>query len=225
MKSSIKIGAGVLLTVMLLTSVAFAETTPTAPPDSVERALLGLNATEPHNESLPDFGPEVFEKMKQYPNVLDTRGKIPRFGTEIERRSWLDKLDKIRIGVEDEMLPYDYPNGSVISYGYTWEGYFDVGLYKNATVNASLVNDIYGIIDKEAKVGGIQEVPVAFSLEDMPQLDSLVLNNSNMDALKPENNTPPVNKAMGDVADKSIPGFGLLGGLITLFCVWLFRGR
>ncbi len=206
MKINIKIGIGTLLLAMLLVAVAFAETTPTMPPDSVERALLGLNATEPHNESLPDFDPEVFEKMKQDPNVIETRGKIPRYATDAERRSWLDKLDKIRIGVEDEMLPYDYPNGSVISYGFDWEGYFYVGLYRNATVNASLVNEIYGVIDREAKAIGVQEVPVAFSLDDMPQLDSLVLNNSNKNTFMSENSTPSTNKATDDATDWNMLG-------------------
>lgn len=233
MKINIKIGIGTLLIVMLLVAVAFADTaapsneTKTFPKDLPERVLLGLNDSELQDKNIPDFGPEVFERMKQDPKVLDTRGKIPRFGTVIERRNWLDKLDKIRIGVQDEMLPYDYPNGSVISDGFDWEGYFYVGLYKNATVNASLVNKIYGIIDKEARVVGIQEVPVAFSLDDMPQLDILVLNNSNKDTPEPENNTmtPPVDKAIGDASGKPIPGFGLLGGLFILFWAWLFRGR
>jgi hypothetical protein len=169
MKRNIIFGIGILLIAMLLTATAFAETTPTAPPDSVERASLGLNATEVHSELyLPNFGPEVFEKMKNDSKVLATYGKIPTIKIEAQKREWLEKLDEIRIGIGDEMLPYFYPNGSVISYGYTWEGYFDVGFYKNATVNASLVNEIYGVIDKEAKAKNIQEVPVVFSLEDMP---------------------------------------------------------
>ncbi len=52
---------------MLLVAVAFAGAAPTAPPDSVERAILGLNATEPRNEGLPDFGPEVYD-YEAYPN-------------------------------------------------------------------------------------------------------------------------------------------------------------
>lgn len=70
-------GIGALLTAILLVAVAFAETAPTAPPDSVERALLGLNTTEPHNELLPDFGPEIFETIKKDPKIFATYGKIP----------------------------------------------------------------------------------------------------------------------------------------------------
>ncbi len=232
MKSSIKIGIGTLLIMMLLVAVAFADTAtpgnePKTFPKDPERVLLGLNDSELQDKNIPDFGPEVFEKMNHDPNVIETRGRIPRYATDSERRSWLDKLGKIRIGVEEEMLPYWYPNGSVISDGFDWEGYFYVGFYKNASVNASLVNEIYGIIDKEAKAIGVQEVPVVFSLDDMPRLDSLVTNNSNKDTHKPENITtsPPVNKAIGDASSKTIPGFGLLGGLMILFCIWLFRRR
>ncbi len=230
MKRSITFEIGVLLTAMLLIATAFAETTPTAPPDSVERALLGLNATEPHSELyLPDFGPEVFEKMKNDSKILATYGKIPTIKIYTQKQKWLEKLDEIRIAVGDEMLPYVYPNGSVISYGYTWEGFFYVGFYKSATVNASIVNEIYGIIDKEAKVKSIQEVPVVFSLEDMPRLDALVRNNSNKDIPKHENSTitPSANKdtpPIGDAPGKSVSGFEAILALgILSFTIYMKR--
>ncbi len=229
MNKSITFVISALLTAALLAAVTSAETTPTAPPDSVERALLGLNATEPHSELyLPDFGPEVFEKMKNDSKVLATYGKIPTITIYTQKQKWLEKLDEIRIGVEDEMLPYVYPNGSVISYGYTWEGYFDVGLYENATVNASIVNEIYGVIDKEAKTKNIQEVPVVFSLEEIPRLDSRARNNSNTNIPKPENSTatPLVNKAIGDAPRKSIPGFEAIPALgILSFIIYMMKRK
>ncbi|MCZ7392840.1 MAG: hypothetical protein ABOK23_00670 [Candidatus Methanoperedens sp.] len=196
--------------------------------DSVEQAFLGLNT---NSELLPDFGHEVFEKMKNDSKILTTYGNIPTIKIETQKREWLEKLDEIRIGVREDMLPYVYPNGSVISYGYTWEGYFDVGFYKNATVNASLVNEIYGIIDKEAKEVSIQEVPVAFSLGDMPQLDLLVLNNSNKDMSKPENSTitPSVNKntpPIGEARGKAVPGFEAILALgILSFTIYMMKRK
>lgn len=229
MNKSIKFVISALLTAALLAAVTSAEAAPTAQPDSVERALLGLNATEPHNELLPDFGPEVFEKMKNDSKIFATYGRIPTIKIETQKREWLEKLDEIGIGVREEMLPYVYPNGSVISYGYDWEGFFYVGLYKNTTVNEYIVNEIYGKIDKVAKVKSIQDVPVVFSMDDMPQLDSLARNNSNKDISKHKNSTktPSANKdtpPIGEASGKPVPGFeGVLAVLLLISMVYIMK--
>ncbi len=62
-----------------------------------ERVLLGLNDSELQDKAIPDFGPEVFEKLKKDPKVIETRGKIPKYATDVERRGWLDELDKIKL--------------------------------------------------------------------------------------------------------------------------------
>ncbi|MCZ7400218.1 MAG: hypothetical protein O8C62_11200 [Candidatus Methanoperedens sp.] len=185
--------------------------------DIPERVLLGLNDSELQDKDIPDFGPEVFEKLKKDPKVIETRGIIPKYATDKERRSWLDKLDKIRIGIRDNMLPYIHPNGTVISSGFDWEGFFYVDFYENATVNASLVDEIYGIIDKEAKTIGIQEVPVAFKLAAPPILTMTVYENRSV--------TPPQNRntsQAGEAPNKSVSGFELFGGLVSILLVWLF---
>lgn len=107
--------------------------------------------------------------IKKEPKVLDTRGKIPKFVTEKERRNWLDKLDENRIGIRGEIQKYLYPDGQVIAYGWNDEGYVDIVFYENTTVEAFLIDEIYTIIDKQAKNMGIQEVPVAFRIEGLPR--------------------------------------------------------
>ncbi|MCZ7400219.1 MAG: S1 family peptidase [Candidatus Methanoperedens sp.] len=176
MKKNKGMQLGAMLAVMLLVALAFAGTAAPNkefkkfPKDLPERVLLGLNDSELQDKDIPDFGPEVFEKMKKDPKVIETRGIIPKYTTDTERRSWLDKLDKIRIGIRNDMLPYIHPNGTVISYGFDWEGFFYVDFYENATVNASLVDEIYAIIDKQAIKIGIQEVPVEFKVSGPPKL-------------------------------------------------------
>jgi len=87
MEKSKRIGIGALLAAMLLVSMAFsgaAAPNKESPKDLPERVLLGLNDSQLQDKGIPDFGPEVFENLKEEPKVLDTRGKIPRF--EIEKK-------------------------------------------------------------------------------------------------------------------------------------------
>ncbi len=96
-------------------------------------------------------------------------------------------------------------------------------------MNASIVDEIYAIIDEHAKKIGIQEVPVAFRLAAPPVLVATVYENR---SVTPSQNsettvTPEINKTQRDenYPAKSIPSFELLGGMITVFCVWLFRKK
>ena len=45
------------------------------------------------------------------------------------------------------------------------------GNNKDIMVEKPLIDEIYGIIDKQAKKMGIQDVPVVFDLEGLPALD------------------------------------------------------
>jgi hypothetical protein len=163
-----------MLAAILLIAIAFAGTAApnkefkNFPKDLPERVLLGLNDSELQDKEIPDFGPEVFERIKKEPKTLDARGKIPKFKTEKERRNWLDKLDENRISVRNDMRPYLYPSGKVIMYGWNDKGYFDVVFYENTTVEASLVNEIYAVIDKQAKKLVIDEIPVVFRIDEIP---------------------------------------------------------
>lgn len=170
MNKSITFVISAVLTAVLLVAVASAEAAPTAPPDSVERALLGLNATEPHNELLPDFGPEVFEKMKNDSKILATYGKIPIIKIESEKRNWLERLEEIWTGGRDKINAYFYPAGPVITYGVDYEGYLVVTLKDNSS--KTLMDEIYKLLYDQAAKKSISEVPVVFESGDLPQLDT-----------------------------------------------------
>ena len=173
MKQSKGLRISALLVALLLIGVAFAGATAPQkdfPEDLPVHVLMGLNDSQLQYLEIPDFGPEVFEDMEEDPDVRDTRGKTPRFETEKERQNWLDKLDENRIDVRDEMRPYLYPEGPVIAYGWYIEGYFEVVFYENATVETSQIDEIYAVIDKQAKKRDIQDVPVAFKTDDFVQL-------------------------------------------------------
>jgi len=166
---------GAVLVTMLLVAVAFVGVASpnkefkNFPKDLPERIILGLNDSQLQDQEIPNFGPEVFEKIKKEPKVLETKGTIPRFETQKERKDWLDKLDSNRIGVRNEIRPYLYPNGPIIIYGWDHEGYFEVILYENATVDASQIDEIYAIINKQANKIGILDAPVVFRTGDFIQ--------------------------------------------------------
>lgn len=109
--------------------------------------------------------------MRKDPRILDTYGIIPRFGTDGERRDWLDELDEVKNRVRSEMPTYLYPKGPVIGYGYNYRGYFEVIFEENQAIEASIMDEIYGVINEQAKGMGIQEVPVVFKLGGFPRLD------------------------------------------------------
>ena len=174
------------LSVALLVAAVFMVITSVNEKDSIDPELALLGVKDPKEladltreeianltkKGIPDFGPEVFEEMDKDPRVLDTYGTIPRFETDGERRNWLDELDEVKNRVRSEMPPYLHPEGPVIGYGYNHRGYFEVIFEENLVVEEPLMDEIYGMINNEAEGMDIQEVPVVFKLESLPQLDA-----------------------------------------------------
>lgn len=152
--------------------------------------------------------------------IIATYGKLPELKTEEQRWKWIYR-DSMAImeGVRDKMSPYYVPSGPLVAFSINYEGYFEVGVNRNFTVEKPLLDEIYGIIDKEAKTRGIQEVPVRFLKGDMPQPLILIANNSSKDTPQPENTslTPP-----GEPSGKPTPDFGLSSGLVSALIGWLF---
>lgn len=172
MKQNMKFGIGAVLAAMLLMSMAFAgaaDSSKDFSEDSSERALSGYDVFQIERIEIPDFGPGTFENVKKKYNVLDTKGKIPRYETQTERQMWLGKLHENMDDVRGDMGPYLHPNGPMIRYGWDINGYFEVIFYENATVTKSQIDEIYAIINKKAKQKGVQDIPVVFMTDDFIQ--------------------------------------------------------
>lgn len=153
------------------------------------------------------------------PEVIATYGKLPQLETKDQRFTWFYKDQKAIIErLRDNMTSYFSPRGPVVGFGANSDGYFDVMINRSSTVGKSLLNEIYGIIDEEAKKRGIHEVPVRFVLGDI--VDPAILTEDS------NNNTPSTdNKKITSTYGlpyNSVSGFGLFGGLIVLLCVWLY---
>lgn len=136
------------------------------------------------------------------PVVIATYGKLPELKTEDQRWNWFNKNQRVIMeGLRNKTLSYFTPKGPLVAFGTDSDGYFVATIYKNLTVEKPLLDEIYRIIDEEAKKSEIRDVPVKFVLGDFAR------------------------PALQDAVSSSVPGFGLVGGLITLLCVWLFRRR
>ncbi|NOR47549.1 MAG: HEAT repeat domain-containing protein [Methanosarcinaceae archaeon] len=137
-------------------------------------ALSGIKderAIEPLTKALNDeyeqvrtnakSGLEGIENKGKY-GVIATYGKVREFSIEDEKRILLDKLDNIVSGVRGDMGIYIYPDGPVSSYGYNYNGYISVELSEGSEVSKSLMDEIYGIFDRQGMQMGIDDVPVVF---------------------------------------------------------------
>lgn len=145
-------------------------------------------------------------KTSYKPEVIATYGKLPEFKTDEQRRYWLDKvLPAIKHDLDNKIVnQYFDPAGPLVMFGYGADG-FTATVNKNLTIEKPLMDEIYGIIDDEAKKKNIREVPVRFVLGDFVQPAIL---------LEDEETLPD------KTSDKSLPAFGLLGSLISLLVGW-----
>lgn len=157
------------------------------------------------------------------PEIIATYGKLPELETEEQKWNWFYKDQQAIInGLRNRINLYYYPAGPIISHGRNADGYFVITIYKNLTVNKTLLDEIYGLFDDEAKNKSIQEVPVRFVLEDFPHLVEVEDSNKDMPASgETDNEVPPAD----NTSSKSVPGFVFLSGLISFFGGWLFRRK
>jgi parallel beta-helix repeat protein len=153
------------------------------------------------------------ESTSYLPEVIATYGKLPEIETEEDCYRWFyGAAPAIMQGSRGRMDPY-FTDGILVSYGPDVDGYIEVTIYENLTVETQPITDeIYEIIDYEAKKIGIHEVPVVFFKGEFVRTDPLVEDSSNV-------------SPTDEVSDESVPGFGLLGGLISFFVGWLFRRK
>ncbi len=156
------------------------------------------------------------ESASYRPDVIATYGKLPEIETEEQCWRWFHK-DTLAIihGSRDRMDPY-FTDGILVSCGSYIDGYIEVTVYENLTIETQpIMEEIYEIIDYEAKKIGIHEVPVVFFKGEFVRPDiGLLVEDSNDDTALPD-----------ETSDEAVPGFGLLGGVIAFLCGWLFRRK
>jgi hypothetical protein len=157
-KCKLKLVSGIFVTVFLLVNlVVAASAVSNMSTDQTESDI----DTKPE---LPDFTPQIFKQLEeQDDNYILGKGEVPLITSDSGKRNWLNYLSTVKAGIREEMTAgYMRPNGSVMSYGYNYQGYLSVQFPEGTEVNESLINEIYSIFDQEAMKDNISDVPVLF---------------------------------------------------------------
>jgi hypothetical protein len=117
---------------------------------------------------IKSYGPvPVFTRDHQ----IESRGILTDY-TIADRNALYAKLDNLYESTKDTFnREYAYPQGPVISYGYNALGSMAVGIYEKSTVDPKTLDEMYSFIAAESKNQGIDNVPVVFYSEPIPQLD------------------------------------------------------
>ena len=113
------------------------------------------------NENLPEpekSASEEYEKKgkeSRKPAAIATYGNLPELKTEEQRWNWTYKTQRTIIeGLSDKLTPYFSPKGPLIGFGTELDGYFVVIINQSLTVEKPLLDEIYGLVDEEAKKRG-----------------------------------------------------------------------
>lgn len=155
---------------MLIGAFFLASASATGNEDIISNNIISeFNDSNSERTPLPDFGPQTFDNLRKDPNVLVTKGKMPRYSTQIERQKWLGKLDQCRIMLRDKIEPYAYPQGPVLAHGYGENGSIKIFLYKDMNVTDSQISEIYDVINEVGNKTNIQNIPVVFLKSDFIQ--------------------------------------------------------
>jgi hypothetical protein len=136
-----------------------------------DRAIGALtDALSDKDETVRVFaktGLESIEAQKKN-TLIATYGKEREFYIEDQRREWYNQLNTIYTLARDSMEAYMYPQGPVISYGWSIENRIGVGILEGSEVNNSTISDIYNIFNQTGKGIGVADVPVIFSYKEFP---------------------------------------------------------
>lgn len=142
--------------------------------------IPAVNAQQTENFSeneyyFPDYGPSTFADLEYDSDVIETRGVIPEITDIKEKVQWLDTLGASIRSSKDELEPkMTKYGGPLAGFGINYYGYlfieFDEELGDD--IDKSTIDNLYNIIEADAKKMNISNVPVVFRMEKKVILDS-----------------------------------------------------
>ena len=198
-----------------------------------KRAVVPLtDALNDENEMVRTFAKLGLKSIgSQRENTLiATYGKEGEFYIEDQRREWYDQLDIICKLAGNDMEPYMYPEGPVVSYGWGIENRIGVGILEGSEVNNSTLDNIYGVFDMMGKEIGVNDVPVVFRYEGSVQTETaqevsedIEKNNETEETDKEPEET---DKTAGDVQKSTpIPEFKFVFSLLSTLTAALYMNK
>jgi hypothetical protein len=162
------------------------------------------------SSTLPNYGPEMFEKAEKESNFIAARGTMPIISNEGEKRDWTNLLVKCTRN-NSEILEYFVVNGGPVeSFGTYIDGYLKVGMESTTPdkVNDTVVDEIYEIISKQCEKEGVNEVPVVFVWEHEEEIVEEESSPTTVDAFE--------NKSTQEKNDSSQSTPGFTSTMLTL---------
>ncbi len=184
----------------------------------------------------PGMNVENLSVVKNNPDVIEARGKIPVADTKIPitytqimRQEIFDRFYQILKNSNDEIMEkYFHPNGPVIAKGYAHGSYVSISILVDSEVDTETLDSIYSIIEQEANEVGIENVPVVFQYEEMAVLDEEIM----VDEETPDTEETDVEKSTyePEIENESkttnvTPGFSALTLLIMISMLWRFKSN
>lgn len=176
-------------------------------------------------DKIPNFSPETFKNVKNDSQVLAAYGKMPSFENTEQRQGWLTLLQTVSDGVRDNpnfnLSEYTSPNGPIVGYGCDINGYLFVTVDKD--LEKTQMDYIYGMFDQQAKVNGIEEVPLVFNRGEVPHLDLLSEEERSSNNENSTNQQAETNQSKNNEKSNSTSGFSTICGLSGLYLVYRIR--
>ncbi len=141
-------------------------------PEALKHVLDQLPCSRSTRPPKPEltFGPETLDAARQEPSTVAVYGDIPAFDTQEERWDWIDTLSRTNDRIDEIHQAGDVPD-EVRTYGVT-SGYHVVGIAENCTAKEAVMDEVYGLFERAARLEGMEDVPVVFEEVDE---DSLIL--------------------------------------------------
>ncbi|WP_048157934.1 hypothetical protein [Methanosarcina sp. Kolksee] len=194
-----------------------------------EVPVVFMWAQDEEDLPLPDYGPQIFDEVKNEPGFIASRGTMPVITDANKKVGWEETAGNCIHSFRAELGHYMLENGGpVVSYGYDYRGYIFVEFDKKSpeNVNESIIDEIYLIIDDHCKQEGVSEAPVVFEWGEVPTV---------CEELLPADEIPDVNESndinssgneeetAGNKTTNQIPGFTSIMVILGLLSLLVFK--
>jgi hypothetical protein len=139
--------------------------------DISEIPVVFMWAQDEEDLPLPDYGSQIFEEVKNEPGFISTRGTMPVITDASEKVEWEETAGDCIHSFRSDLRPYMKSSGGPLTgYGYNYRGYIFVGFDPKSieSMNESLIDEIYLIIEDNSEEEGVSEVPVVFEWIEEP---------------------------------------------------------
>ncbi|KKG16206.1 hypothetical protein EO98_12430 [Methanosarcina sp. 2.H.T.1A.6] len=175
---------------------------------------------------LPDYGPQVFEEVKNEPGFIATRGIMPVITDPSEKVEWTETAGKCIHSFSGDLRPYMKSSGGQLTgFGHNYRGYIFVCFDPESieSVNDSIIDEIYLIIEEHSEQKGVNDVPVVFEWRGESIEDIAVVDGPYPDEADDSNLSGNEEEITGNETTNQMPGFTFI--MLVLCLLFLVKSR